>query len=140
MSEQIAKLLVKIEAADVDENELEDLTRLLQEDIASLDVESVEPVKGGDIPKGAMAAEWYEIGVLSIKMATAVLPPLILAVKAWIDRQSQNQNADRKETSASDQWKVKIGLGALSIDVERTTSKQEIVDKTAQLQKQIENT
>ena len=37
MSEQIAKLLVKIEAGDMDENELDDLARLLQEDIAALD-------------------------------------------------------------------------------------------------------
>ncbi len=135
MAEQLSEMLVKIDAPDLDDNELADLARLLQGDIGELDVESVEPVKGGAVPDGAMPVEWYEIGVLSIKLATAVLPPLILAVKSWLDRQDDS----RKATSKKDEWKVKIGFGSFSIDIGRSTTKQEIVDKTKEIQKQIES-
>ena len=138
MGDHISDLLVKIDAPGIDENELADLARLLRDEIETLDVESVQPVKGGDIPKGAMAGEWYEIGVLSIKFGTAVLPPLILLIKSWLDRQKPTQSPGRKETTTSDKWKIKIGLGALSVEIDRETTQQEIVDTTAQLRKQIE--
>ncbi len=138
MGDPISDLLVKIEAPGVDKNELADLERRLRGEIEQLDVESVQPVKGGDIPKGAMAGEWYEIGVLSIKMATAVLPPLILLIKSWLERQGPKAGAGRKETRTTDKWKIKIGLGTLSVEIDRDASKEEIADAEAQLRKQIE--
>ncbi len=135
MSEQIAQLLVKIEAADMDENELEDLARLLQQDIESLDVESVEPVKGGDVPDGAMAAEWFEIGGLLIKMGTAVLPPLLLVIKTWLDHRAKA----RQTPSEENEIKIKIIQDDFSVEIQPSTTKQEIIIKTEALQKRIES-
>lgn len=128
-----AELQLQIDAPGRDKNELDDLTRLLQKDIAQLDdVESVEPVSGGAVTKGAMAADWYEIGVLSIKMATAVLPPLLLTIKAWIERQNAGKDKSAKDKITKEDIKVKLRYGKFSLEVNRSTSVQE-------LQKQIED-
>ncbi|MCP4345539.1 MAG: hypothetical protein GY795_08435 [Desulfobacterales bacterium] len=125
MSEQTAKLLVKIEVADMDKNELEDLTRLLQEDIESLDVESVEPVKGGDVPEGAMAGEWVKVGSLVVKLSKSVIQPVINAIESWLKR----RDANRIESSSVTNLKIKIGLGPLTFEMDKSTSGTENIIK-----------
>jgi len=130
MSEQIAKLLVKIEAADMDENELEDLARLLQQDIESLDVESVEPVKGGDVPDGAMAAEWIKVGSFVVKLTKGLITPVIKTIESWLKR----RGARRIETTSETNTKIKISIGSFSFEMDKTTTNTENIIKKLEQQ------
>ena len=130
MTGQIAKLLVKIEAADTDENELEDLTRLLKEDIVSLDVESVEPVKGGDVPDGAMAAEWVTVGSFAVKLTTAIIKPVIETIDSWLKR----RGAARIETSSETSLKIRVGIGSFSLEIDKSSSDTENIIKALENQ------
>ncbi len=130
MSEQITQLLVKIEAADMDENELEDLARLLQQDIESLDVESVEPVKGGDVPDGAMAVEWVKAGSFVVKLTKGLITPAIKTIESWLKR----RGANRIETTSETSLKIKIGIGPLSLEIDKTTANTENIIKELEQQ------
>ena len=125
MSELITKLLVKIEAADMDDNELEDLARLLQEDIESLDVESVEPVKGGDAPDGAMALEWIKVGSFMVKLTKELIKPVIKTIDSWLKR----RGAKRIESSSETTLNIKIGIGPLTFELGKTKSDTETIIK-----------
>lgn len=135
---KLAELQLQIEAPGRDKNELEDLSRLLQNEIAQLDdVESVEPISGEPVSRGgAMAVDWYEIGVLSIRMATAVLPPLLLTIKAWIERQNSGKAGAAKDKFEKQDLTVKFKLWGLSFEMNRSTS---VAELTRDMQKQIED-
>jgi hypothetical protein len=135
---KFAELQLQIDAPGRDKNELEDLSRLLRQEIAQLDdVESVEPVSGEPVSRsGAMAVDWYEIGVLSIKMATAVLPPLLLTIKAWLERQSSGKAGAAKDKFEKQDLTVKFRLWGLSFEMNRSTS---VAELTKEVQNQIEN-
>src|SRR5215813_3979213 len=58
----IVDLVVQVGGEDVDEADAADLSRVLREELLSLDVESVRPVDAGDVPPGAKSGGAIEIG------------------------------------------------------------------------------
>ncbi len=129
MSEQIAKLLVKIEAGNMDDNELEDLTSLLKEDIAIQDVKSVEHVKGGDVPEGAMAVEWLKEGSFMIKLTKGLINPVITTIDSWLKRR-----ANQIEVSSETNLNIKVCIGSLSFEINKSTSNTENIIKDLEQQ------
>ena len=128
MDQPSANLLVKIEAPGLDNNELEDLARLLREDIETLDVGSVEPVKGGDVPEGAMAGEWIQIGSFLVKLTKGLIRPLLKTIESWLKR----QGARRIETTSESNLEIKIQIGELSIVVNKSNAITENVIKAVE--------
>ncbi len=130
MPDQITELTLQIDAPDIEANELDDLARLLRAEIEELDVESVEQVKKGPIPKGAMAVDWIQIGEMAIRLSPIIVPPLMAAVRAWIDRQYKG--------SKESKLKLKIKWGDFEFAMNRSTSRQEAANMGQELADKIE--
>ena len=130
MQDQITELTLQIDAPDIDANELDDLARLLRAEIEQLDVMSVENVKKGPLPDGAMAVDWVEIGNIAVKLSPVVIPPLIAALRAWIDRQYRG----------SKQTKLKLGIswGNFDFNLDQATSREEAANISRELADKIE--
>ncbi|MCP4701868.1 MAG: hypothetical protein GY862_34155 [Gammaproteobacteria bacterium] len=129
MADQPTQLLtLQIDAPGIDANELDDLTRLLRNEVEQLDVETVKRVKSGPVPKGAMGMDWIQIGELAVELSPIIIPLLVEALSAWRERQSKGT----EETS----WKLKIKWGEFSFDL--STSREEAAAVGKQLTDKIE--
>lgn len=130
MTDQTTELTLQIDAPDLDENELDDLAQLLREEVELLDVESVERATKGPAPDGAMAVDWVLIGGLLVKLSPIVVPPLVGALRAWIDRQYKG--------SKESKLRLKIKWGDKEINLSQSTSRQEAANMGKELAGAIE--
>jgi len=71
---------------DVDEGELDHLTRQLRHDIQELEVNSVELVREGKTPAGAKVVDPVTLGALAIAVLPSVAPKLVEFLQSWIMR------------------------------------------------------
>jgi hypothetical protein len=95
-----------------DNRELDELTRLLQVELRTLDVEAVEMVGDGTIPEGAKGFGLAAVGGLVIKLLSGeAFKNVIEAAKTWAGR-----NAGRS---------VKIVIGKDSIEAANITLEQQ---------------
>jgi hypothetical protein len=74
--------------SDMDPEELDQIVRHLRRDLSELEVESVEPVKGGPVPAGAKGVEVLTLGSLAVVLLPAMLPRLIEFLQDWLMRGS----------------------------------------------------
>jgi hypothetical protein len=82
MSEQPLDLTITLHD-DVDNDELELLTRQMCEEVGDLDVESVGPAPGGEAPPGSKG-DAITIGSIVVALASAgVFTGLIELLKSW---------------------------------------------------------
>jgi len=104
------------------ERELDDLTRLLSQEIRSLDVKSVEMIGDGVPPSGSKGVSFALLGGLLVKLASSTaLKNVIAVVQAWTSRNSSRS--------------VKIVIGGNSIEVANiTANQQQRLIKTFELQ------
>ena len=122
-SKQSNELKFQIVAPGMDKNELEDFTMLLQREIAQLNVESVEPVSGGVVTKGAMPVEWYEIGSFIVKTAADFLP-VLLTVKTALEIQKLRQGKGNIEKK--DEIRVNVIQGSDVMQVAGNSTTEDI--------------
>jgi hypothetical protein len=102
-----ARLTLRIEATDADEEELSDLTRqLLSEVRRDTDVDSADLVQSTRAPEGTKAAGVVEIGALVIQTLPAAIPGLLGVLRSWTSRR-----ADAK-------IKITVKVENRSVDVE----------------------
>jgi hypothetical protein len=95
MVDKVTELSLKINGTPESENEeLELITRRLREEILKLDVEDVDLVKAGEIPKGARAGDIITLGSLLVTLAASggVLPSIINAVQSWLGRTKESHS------------------------------------------------
>ena len=71
---------------DFEPDEWDYLTRQLQNEIQELNVESVELVKGGQIPSGAKTGEAVSMGALAIAVLPAFIPQVVTFLQSWVMR------------------------------------------------------
>lgn len=73
---------------DADDEEVEHVTQRLRKEILDLDVEDVNLVKTGELPKGARSGEVVTLGSLLVTFAASggVLSSLINTVQSWLRR------------------------------------------------------
>jgi hypothetical protein len=82
MREQLLDLTISLQD-EVDDEELDRLTRQLRDEIDELDAESVELAQGTDVPPGAKG-EPITIGSIVVALASAgVFTGLIELLKSW---------------------------------------------------------
>jgi hypothetical protein len=84
------ELAAVVEAdASYDAEELADLTRRLRSELLDLDIDSVEPVAGGEAPAGAKGVELLAIGGLVVRfvLRAEVLRSVAHTAAAWVGRQ-----------------------------------------------------
>lgn len=94
------------------ERELDDVTRMLNQEIRSLDVESVEMIGDGSIPLGSKGVSVALIGGLIVKLLSSdALKNVIAAVRAWASRDSGRS--------------AKLVIGGNSIEIANITAQQQ---------------
>jgi hypothetical protein len=82
-------LLVSIaDTSSPDAESIDVETRRFAREVSDLDVESVEPARAGDIPRGAKGADVAAIGAVLVSLLPAALPKLIDFIQAWALRSS----------------------------------------------------
>ncbi len=69
---------------ETDDRELEQVTAQLRRQLLELDVESVERVRGGDVPEGAKPVDVTAIGSLAVTLSPTVLKSLLAMVEQWM--------------------------------------------------------
>jgi hypothetical protein len=80
---------------DIDDDELDRITRRLMAEIQTLDVESVELPRDELTPEGAKSAEAIDLGALLLAVLPGAIPPLLGLVRAWLLR-DQNRKVKIK--------------------------------------------
>jgi hypothetical protein len=86
--------------------ELNELTRQLNDEILRLDVDAVEPVVSGPALEGTKGAEMAQVGQLLVTLAPSVVEPLFRLLKSWTVR--------RKSVPV----KLKLKVGRRTADLE----------------------
>jgi|ERR1051325_94465 hypothetical protein len=66
--------------------ELEQLTHQLHEDLSELDVEKVDLIRKADAPAGTKAGDIITWGSLLVTLATGLLPSVINNLQSWLGR------------------------------------------------------
>ncbi|MFJ3302527.1 hypothetical protein ACIPSA_05300 [Streptomyces sp. NPDC086549] len=77
--------LVVSGGADVDQEELDELTAQLRRRLLELDVDDVRVGRSdGPVPEGAKPGELIAVGALAVSLAPAVLRPALRLVETWM--------------------------------------------------------
>lgn len=130
MKTQDKDLTLAIRAPGCDKNELDRLTRSLQNEIGQLDVEFVKPKDETPVPKGALAAESLQLGQIIIELAPTVVPALVAVAIAWINRHADTSSEIKKR------FLLKCKYKDFEFQLGTETSKNEL--KT--IEKKLQNT
>lgn len=77
-------MLEVVGAADVDDEELQELTLSLRRHLLDLDVDDVRPAPGGQVPRGAKPAETVAAGALVLTAAPVLLRAVLRCVEEWL--------------------------------------------------------
>lgn len=102
---------LNVGVAEGDDEDLERLTRQLRRQLEELDVEGVEPIKGGPAPDGTKAVDVVMIGGLVVRFGPAVLSAVARAIQAWVGRDAHRS--------------VKIRCGDREIALTAASAKQQ---------------
>jgi len=70
--------------ADVDEDELSDLTAHLRSRLLESDVTDVSPDRTGAVPQGARAGEAIAVGALVVSLAPSLVRSVFHTVETWM--------------------------------------------------------
>ncbi|MFI5175146.1 MAG: hypothetical protein ACHQKY_09835 [Terriglobia bacterium] len=80
------QIMLNIDAGpDTDPEDVSELTHRLRNELLELDVDGVEPVRGGAAPAGAKG-DPLTLSALLVTLAPVVLPALITTVQSWLNR------------------------------------------------------
>jgi hypothetical protein len=83
---EMARLLVRVEAAGADDEELDRLTGQLLDEVRETDVEAAGPVAAGPAPAGAKSGGLESIGLLAVQVLPAAIPALVGLLRDWAGR------------------------------------------------------
>jgi hypothetical protein len=109
--------------ADIAPDQLDHLVQQLRQDIAELEVESVEPARQGAAPAGAKSADALALGSLAVVLLPSLLPKLIDFLQNWLLR-GENRNVKLKLQVAGNAVEVEYAPHAMSAaDVQRLVGK-----------------
>jgi hypothetical protein len=114
LNKDTTDLIIRINSASDDQEELERSTHQLREELLDLNLESVDLVKKGDPPKGSKAGEevvsWGSL-LVSLAASGGALPGLIGTVQSWLSRK-ENQ-------------KITMQIGADKLEMTGISSEQQ---------------
>ena len=88
MSDPIQLKLTIDPSAQIDDEELDRLSRQLCQEILDLDVEDAVPLKAGQAPVGSKSGDAITLGALLITTlaSSGAIPPLFDLLKTWLTR------------------------------------------------------
>lgn len=114
MNKDTTDLIIRINSASDDEEELEKSTHQLRDELLDLNLESVDLVKKGVAPEGSKAGEeivsWGSL-IVGLAASGGVLPNLVGTVQSWLSRR-ENQ-------------KITMQIGGDKLEVTGISSEQQ---------------
>jgi hypothetical protein len=113
MEERSATLGIQLAIGpDTDAEEVAEAALRLRRELLDLDVEAVEPPRGGEPPPGTRAVELAALGALAVTLSQSqLLTPVVAAVRAWLAGQQQRS--------------IKLELGGDVLELSGVSSKQQ---------------
>lgn len=101
---------------DVDDQELDGLTRSLRRDLLELPVEDVRPEEQGPAPPGAKSGDAITVGTMLVAMAGSggLLVAVVETVRSWLTRHEDQRvvlelgDAKLELTGATDQQREQL--------------------------------
>jgi hypothetical protein len=82
LADPTVKLLITIDQADIDAQQLDELTHYLLRDLRALGVESIERPSNENIPEGAKG-EPFTLGILALAVMPNLVPKLVEFLQSW---------------------------------------------------------
>lgn len=77
-------LTLRIDAqADMDVDELSQLTNYLRSELEDMDIESITDVRNQAVPSGAKVVDPFTVGALIVAVLPAILPKVMEFIQAW---------------------------------------------------------
>lgn len=77
-------LTLRIDAqADMDVDELSQLTNYLRSELEDMDIESITDVRNQAVPSGAKVVDPLTVGALIVAVLPAILPKVMEFIQAW---------------------------------------------------------
>ncbi len=106
--------LVVLDRRGADDEQLDELTEALRNELGALDGARVLRLSGGEPPPGARAAELAAVGalVVTIKGSVDLLRELIDAIRSWLGRSAHQRT-------------VQITIGDRSLRIENASAAQQ---------------
>jgi hypothetical protein len=104
----VQSLVVQVEAGDMDEESLDELTRSLLAEVRELDVGTVQLLGGDSVPTGAKTAEALTVGAMVIAILPTCVSKLMDLLLSWSGRSAQRR------------VRVKTQIGDRAVEVEFT--------------------
>lgn len=93
MTDQTIQLLLSLDASpEIDDEELEELTRKLRKELLELDIEAADLVSAGEAPSGARAVEPVTLGTLLLTLAASggVLTTVVNVLQDWLSHHDKH--------------------------------------------------
>jgi hypothetical protein len=85
--QQSAALRVRIEAPDLDDEEMDRLTRQLWSELRdNTDADRVELVETTESPMGTKGATALDLGIVAVQVLPTAVPSVISAIRGWTAR------------------------------------------------------
>jgi len=94
MTGQIVELILKIHAPDFDENELDEITQELEEELLELDVESVKRLAGDPSPEGSRVIDPVLLDTFVVNLTAGLGVPLVVSAWRWLKNKRQQFGGD----------------------------------------------
>jgi hypothetical protein len=93
------QLLLRVIEDEADAQRVEELARVLQQELLELDVDDVEQLRGGPVPPGARAIDVAAVGALLVTLGQSVasLKTVLSAVRSWLSRSAGSQRTVKIE-------------------------------------------
>lgn len=88
--DQFATLRINVEGQDLNDSELDRLTRQLRSEVRDgTDATKVDFVPPATLPAGAKGGESIQLGTLAVQILPAAIPGLISVLRSWAARQKR---------------------------------------------------
>lgn len=83
--QNVQEMLISI-TTDGDKHELETLSIELSEELSLLPINSVEPVRAGEVPEGARGLEALALGKLLVEFVPEAAKAVVNTIRSWLQR------------------------------------------------------
>jgi hypothetical protein len=101
MDEQISVRLA-VSEPEADEERVDELRRLLQEELTEAGIATTQVAESRSTPSGAKSAELLSIGAFAASLAPSFLPRLIELVQSWVTSGERRRSVHIKTAAGLD--------------------------------------
>ena len=110
---QTGRLILKIEAADFDDEQVDQLSRQLLDELREADIDSVKLIADRGAPEGTKSGGLETVGMIAVQALPAAIPGLIGLLRAWCQR-GQGRNIKVTARSGNSELDLEYPVGSMT--------------------------